>query len=133
MTILLFNGRIIVLFSEVWFYEKKNFMCTAYLLFHVKLVPCFCLGGCRKETYTVEFYYNDGRYETWTPLKRILVENGSLIENLEHTPFHLSIQKSKGLKFDGWYQEKECINPWAFYTDKVYCDIKLYSKWSKIE
>lgn len=37
-----------------------------------------------------------------------------------------------GYKFDGWYKEAECINPWNFTTDKVSHDTTLYAKWTYI-
>lgn len=39
----------------------------------------------------------------------------------------------EGYTFEGWYKEKECINPWNFTTDKVTKDITLFPKWKKIE
>jgi len=34
-----------------------------------------------------------------------------------------------GYIFDGWYKEKELINPWDFYTDTVTKNLTLYAKW----
>lgn len=37
-----------------------------------------------------------------------------------------------GWKFEGWYQEKECINEWNFAEDAVKEDMTLYAKWSHV-
>ena len=38
-----------------------------------------------------------------------------------------------GYIFEGWYKEKECINPWVFSIDVVTEDITLYAKWGKTQ
>lgn len=73
-------------------------------------------------------------------LKRIGVtvsfnsQGGSEVSMLDNVPKGTLIPKPeipvyKNYKFDGWYKEMDCINPWNFDIDMVKQDITLYAKW----
>lgn len=106
------------------------------LLVALMLVPCFMLGGCEKKQYTVQFWFvhSDSEIETdryveqFYDFKQTVNENSLLtIPDVYKNP-DLTAKRNK-YYFQGWYQERECITPWAFYSDTVKCDMKLYGKW----
>lgn len=62
-------------------------------------------------------------------------QGGSSVDILKYVPKGSLIQEPDvpvfdDYKFEGWFKETECINPWNFASDSVNSNITLYAKWA---
>lgn len=70
---------------------------------------------------TVTYNYNYDSEGVYTTLAN--VPYGSAITKPLTNPTRT------GYRFEGWYKEAECINPWNFASDKVTSDSNIYANW----